>query len=250
MPIRDTRYSFRFPHPDLIVQAAEQVLYVESRVDGAISAPTAAGSTCTVKDQNGDTVKTGAITVTDDLATFTLDAVDTANLTLSTKWRVEWSLVMDDGRTYAAGNQAGLVIRKLYPVLTDEDLTEGMYSDLNRYLPSGSTSWQTYRDNTWDEIQRVLFRDERRPQNITEPSAFLDPHRELTLARIFRMIGMTQRTSDRDWLGLANLHEAKYQALWRSMSFDYAETSSGQTSTRQTARPILVLGAVGAAYRR
>ena len=250
MPIRDTKYSFRYPHPDVIQRGADQVLYVESRTAGAIAEP--ASGTCTVRDSNGDTVKTGAIVVTDSLATFTLLAADTSTLDFSAGWRVVWSLVMPDGRTYDTENPAALCRRKLYPVLSDLDLTEGRYSDLNRYLDDPDTgSWQPYRDSAWNEIQRLLFRVQLRPWLVTEPSAFLDPHRELTLANIFENLGSTQRTGDRDWLSLAAEHRRRFSRAFDTSAFDYdTGVEDGVSTSRRSARPITVLGAVGALYRR
>jgi len=248
MPIRSNRYSFRFATPDVIERGVEQVLYVEARTDGARSAPVS--GTCTVYDANRDTVKTGAIVITDSLATFTLDPADTSSLDLSTGWKVSWSLVMPDGRTYNPDNPAALVRRKLYPVLTSLDLTEGRYSDLDRYLATNETSWQKYIDAAWDEIQRMLFKLERRPWLITEPSAFLDVHRELTYANIFGDIGSTQRSSDRDWLQLSKTHRGRYLAIWRGMTFEYDTDDDGNTYERRPAVPILVLGSTGAHYRR
>jgi len=248
MPIRSTRYSFRFATPDVIERGADQVLFVETRTDGDRVAPSS--GTCTVLDQNRDTVKTGPIVITDDLATFTLDAADTTSLTLSAGWKVVWALDMTDSRTYNPDNPAALVRRKLYPVLTSLDLTEGRYSDLDRYLATGETSWQNYIDAAWDEIQRELFKLERRPWLITEPSAFLDVHRELTLSNIFQDIGSTQRSSDRDWLQLSKTHRGRYLAIWRGMTFSYDDDETGNSYKRRPAVPIIVLGATGAQYRR
>jgi len=248
MPIRSTRYSFRFAGPDVIERAADQVLFVEARSDGSRVAPVS--GTCTVYDASRNTIKTGSITVTDDLATFTLDAADTTSLDLSADWKVVWTLTMADSREYKPDNRAALVLRKLYPVLTSLDLTEGRYTNLNRYLATGETSWQDFIDSAWDEIQRELFKLERRPWLITDPSAFLDVHRELTLSNILEDIGMSQRSSDRDWLGLSKTHRGRFLAMWRDLSFDYDRAENGRDPVRRAPIPVLVLGSTGAYYRR
>ena len=249
MPIRASNYAFRFPHPDVIQRGLDQTLYVEARSGADLSAPSS--GTCTVYDENGDSVTTGAITVTGSVAEFAIAAATTASLDLATGWRVEWSLVMGDTRTYTPRNPAALVLRQLYPVLADQDLTEGRYSDLNRYLPSGSSSWEDWRVAAWNEIQRVLFRDQRRPWLIMEPSSLLDAHRELTYSHIFSALGMTQRSSgERDWLGLSRDHRSRFEREWRNLSFDYDDVNQDQISpARKAARPILVLGAIGADWR-
>jgi|FLOH01.1.fsa_nt_gi hypothetical protein len=251
MPIRSTPYSFRFPGPDSIEQGKGLTLYVEARTGGAIATPTVAGSTCTVYDGNGDVVKTGAIVIADGYATFALLAGDTSALSLGMGWRVEWVLVMPDGRTYTASNPAALVRRALHPVLSDLDLTD-RYADLDRYLSPSETSWQGQITTAWQEIARRLFLDAKRPWLIMEPSALLDVHRDLTLALIFADIGSTQRSTERDWRQMAADHRAAYEAGWKRLSFTYDESDTGAQASapRRSASPIIVLGAPGALYRR
>jgi hypothetical protein len=246
MPVQQTNYAARFRLPDLLQQGQAGTLECPVYLDASLSAPTAAGSTCTIYRPDGSTYSTGAITVSSSVATYAYLAPGTTE-TLGLGWRVEWSLIMGDSRTYVYRNSAGLVLRQLYPVLTDLDLTQGRYSDLSLALPQGSSSWQEWRTAAWEEIQRTLLRDQRRPWLITEPSALLDVHRELTYAHIFRALGQRQRSGERNWLDLAQDHQESFRRGWAQLSFDYAsdETSATSSTVRRAARPVITLCATG-----
>lgn len=248
MPIQATNYVPNLPRPDEIERGKDQTLECAVYSGADPSAPSS--GTCTVYDANGAVVKTGSVTVTLSVATFALLAADTSSLDLGSAWRVEWALVMGDTRTYTFRNPAALVLRRLYPVLTDLDLTQGRYSDLSRYLPTGSTSWEAYRTSAWDEINRILLRDQRRPWLITDATAFKDVHRELTLSLIFQDLGSTQRKSgDRDWLGLATYHRDAFKSAWKQLNFDFDTDHDGRRDKRVSASPVLVLCPTGTDWR-
>jgi hypothetical protein len=250
MPIQDTAYVPRFRLPDVVQRSRACTLACPVYSGASLSAPTAAGSTCYVYSGTTTTaVLGGAITtpVVGSTATYPVAALDTASLALGSGYRVEWSLVMGDALVYSYRNPLHLVLRQLYPVLTDSDLTEGRYADLARYLGGSLTTFATWRETSWDEIQRRLLKDQRRPWLITEPSAFLDAHRELTYANFFRGLGQTQRSTggQQDWLQLAEDHRRSYEREWSTLSFEYDPGEAGTTTRRETARPITVLCSCG-----
>jgi hypothetical protein len=247
MPIQASSYTPRFPLPDIIQRGRDVVL--ECPVYSGVSLSEPDSGTCTVYDSSSGTVATGAVVVASDVATFSLPGATTGALELSAGWRVEWVLTMGDGAVYTFRNPAYLVYRELYPAMSDQDLTEGRYYDLSRYLPSGVGTFSEWRYAAWYEIQRRLMQDQRFPWLIMEPSALVDCHRELTLSNFFRAVGMTQRQSDRDWLGLARDHREAFERAWRSLTFDYDSNETGNAPERRAARPTLVLGAVGVDYR-
>ena len=247
MPIQGTVYYVRFPLPDLIERGQAQTLEVMLYQAGAPVAPTA-GTFALYRPGEDTACVSGSATIGTDRATFALMASDTSAETPGSNWRVEWTLTLPDGRIEIYRNDAALVLRRLAPVLLDDDLREGRYPDLDRYLPAGESSWQTFRDAAWLEIQRRLLQDQRRPWLIAEPSALLDAHRELTLARIFRSLGMQQRGVERDWLSLAEDHRREFERLWGHLSFAYDVSADDETGSgsRQAATPVVVLCATGA----
>lgn len=251
MPIRATDYAFRFRLDDIVERDRAVTLEAPIYSGASISAP--ASGTCTIFRPASTTFSTGVVVIgVDNIATYAITAASTAVEDLGSNWQVEWDLVMGDGRSYRQRNPMHLVLRQLYPVLTDQDLTDGRYGDLSRYLPTAETSWENYRVAAWYQIQRKLLRDQRRPWLVMEPSAFMDAHRELTLSLIFGDMGSKQRSSmgDRDWLGLARDHKHAYGLAWRELTFQYDEDETNDTSTeRRAARPPLVFGATGIEWR-
>ena len=247
MPIQATQYAQRFPLPDVIERGVNLTLEAPIYSGALLAAPSS--GTCTIYDEDGATVSTGAVTVASSVATYAILGTLTSPYELAMNWRVEWSLVMPDTRTYRFSNPAALVLRRIWAVLTDTDLISGRYHDLNRYLPAGTTSWESWRVTSWEEIQRRLLKDERRPWLIMDPGAMLDVHRDLTLSLVFSAIGMTQRTSERDWTGLARDHRDAYERGWRSLSFAYDTSETRVSPERVSARPPLVLCSVGSIWR-
>ena len=247
MPIQSTTYSFRAPLPDIIERGVSTVVEMPAYSGGSLVAPSAGTYTLYRPDETVCT--TGAITVAASIATYTLP--DTSSEDLGSGWRSVWSLTMPDGRIYGPRNPAYLVRSRLYPVLTDLDLTQGLYSNLDRYLPAGETSWEDHRTTAWEQIQRRLLQDQRRPWLVIEPSALLDVQREPTLPLTVRDLGaaLRSKSNDRDWLGLAETHARAYNARWRELSFEYDSDDDGIDDERQVARPVLVFGAVGSDWR-
>lgn len=249
MPISETRYTARFPLPDIVVRGRTVSLTCPIYSGTTLTSPTVSGSSISIYDSNGTAkVSAAAITVSSSTATYSLTSATTTSWDLDGGYYVEWSLVIgtDPARTFR--NKLAVVLRDLYPVLLDTDLTTGRYMDLDAYLtPAGLTSWENYRLAAWDEILRTLLRDSRFPWLVTEPSAFLDVHRDLTLALIFAAMGMTQRAAggERDWLALSQDHRRAFERGWSSLVFDYDSGESGRPDGRKTARPVTVLCAMG-----
>ena len=178
-----TEYTGRFATPDFIERAKTQTLEMPVYRDGALVAP--ASGTCTVLDENGDTIQTGAVTVASSIATFSLLAANIpATLALSARWQVQWDLTIS-GAVHTFYRDAHLVLRKLWAVITDTDLTR-LHSELRSWLADDSSDLQDYIDATWDEVQAWLMMQGRRPYLILTPWALRQWHLRLTLAAVFR----------------------------------------------------------------
>lgn len=178
-----TAYTARFSTPDFIERGKAQTLELPIYRDGALVAPSA--GTYRVLDETGEAVQSGSVTVTASIATFSLSAATVPDtLDLSTRWQIEWTLTLG-GTALVFFRDAHLVRRRLWPVITDLDLT-ARHSELRSWLADDSTDLQDYLDATWADVQAWLMQQGRRPYLILTPWALRGWHLALTLAAIFR----------------------------------------------------------------
>lgn len=199
---------------------------------GVLVAPSS--GTVSVYDANNTAVVAGAaVVVTGSKATYTVTGATTSGLTLGGGWRVEWSLVMPDLHTHVFRQSAALCRVRLAPVVTDADLLR-YHPDLGSYL-GGAASWQSQIDAAWAEIVNRLEANGKRPYLVTGPSALYETHLYASLAIVCRLQASTGDEGN-IWNQLAERYEARREAAWNGLSFEYDETDSGQASgSRRTA---------------
>jgi hypothetical protein len=178
-----TGYTARFSTPDFLARGEAQTLEMPIYRDGALVVPS--GGEYRVLDENGDAVQTGSVTVASSIATFALLAATVpATLALSTRWQIEWTLTIG-GTAFTFMRDAHLVLRRLWPVVTDLDLTR-LHSELRAWLADDSTDLQDYIDATWDEVLIWLLQQGRRPYLILSAWSLRAWHVALALAAVFR----------------------------------------------------------------
>lgn len=241
-----TQLTARFLTPDYIVQGMDNALSCPLWRDGALVAPTASGSTVSIRDASNVLVVTAApVTVTGSIACYTLAAASVpTSLTRGMGWRIEWSLVVA-GVTPSPTvypNSAGLVKSTLSPVVTDADLFR-RESGLN---PSGTapisslTDYQDYIDEGWVVLSGKLVGKGNLPHLIMEPSALREPLICLVLSLIFE--DFRTRLSD-VWKEKATDYRARFDKAYADLSFDYAEAGNDQAGRRKrSASPTCWLG--------
>jgi hypothetical protein len=223
----------RFLTADYLVRGRANTLSCPLWRDGALVAPTQAGSTVTLYDAGNNVVVNGAaVTVTGSIATYTVSA-DTlpSTLSLGMGWRVEWSLVLSGVATQFRNN-AGLVRSELAPVITDRDLFR-RESSLD---PSGSapitslTDFQDYIDEAWVTLIGRMVGKGSLPHLVMEPSALREVHLTLALKLLFS----DSRTGlDEAWRQKALDYGEEFKAAWNELRFEYDTTDSGQSDGRK-----------------
>tara|TARA_R100001530_G_scaffold124435_2_gene92638 strand:- start:10169 stop:10912 length:744 start_codon:yes stop_codon:yes gene_type:complete len=231
----------RFLLPDLMERGRANVLSCPLWQDGALVAPTEAGSTITIWDGPGtEQVSAAAITVTGSIATYS--HTPAASVSYGEGWRVEWSLIVA-GVTHVVRNDGALVRNVLYPGVTDADLFRRHRAlDPSSSSPLSSvTSYQDYRDEAWATLMGRLIAKGDRPNLILSPSALRDVHLALTLALIFADFS----TSLNETYGeKAADYREQYQDAWADLNFIYAasdEDDQGTPDTRRAAVPSIWL---------
>lgn len=217
-----TEYSARFAVPDFIERAKTQTLELPVYRNGALVAPSA--GTFTLLDESGDTVDTGAVVVASSIATHALDsAAVPATLALSARWRERWVLTLA-GVVHTFYRDAHLVRERLWPVITDADLTR-LHSELRSWLADDASNLQGYLDGTWDEIQLWLLAQGRRPYLILTPWALRQWHLNLALAAVFR--DYASSAGDGKYRALADTYDGKAVQARDALVLTYDDDEDG-----------------------
>lgn len=215
----------RLALPDLIVRGQDHVLRCPLYRDAALQAPSS--GTVSVYDASGTARVDGqAVTVTGDVATYTVQAATTSPLIPAMGWRVEWALVVD-GETHLVRNDGALVRRELYPVVTDVDLQRRVAA------LDGTSTQRLHRrsdlqdviDEAWTAIQLRLIERGDRPNLIISPTALRAVHMALSLAYAMESVGGGHQDL---YLEQSRRYYEEYEAAWQRMSFVYDQGDDGE----------------------
>ena len=187
MALLDQRRSVRFPLPHDIVYGLSTTLYAPVYLAGALVAPGAASTFELIDASNTTRIAASVVTVSGSVAEYTIAAGTFAQSDVSDRWRSVWSLDFGGGDVLEAVNDAAIVRRELYPVVTDADL----YRRVPSLDPSGpasitrSSTFQDQLDEAWTEISWRIYNDGLRAAWIRSPSSTRQAHLLLTLAIVF-----------------------------------------------------------------
>ena len=183
-------YAPRWAGPALIERAKATRLVCEVHHAGAVQVPTS--GTITLRDPANVSVL-DAVAVTIDSsgrAVYDLLAASVpATYTPSPRWLLEWALTFADAQVHTFRRDAHLVLRRLYPVITQDDLTRrrGELTPGTResIVPRQRSSLQGYLDEAWETLIERLVEDGRYPQQVMTPTSLKAAHKALTLHLVF-----------------------------------------------------------------
>jgi hypothetical protein len=213
-----TLYSARFDCPDLLQQGRDETVQCRMYRAGAPVAPTEAGSTVTIYDEDGDEVVSAEdVTVADSVATYDVDAAITASLDCSRNWRIAWSLVMPDGVVHLVENRAALVRRVPHPNVTEAALYARCPA-LDPASPtciSSRTEYSSTIDEAWFAIINRLVESDLRIEDVVNPPSYREVHLCLALSMIFQDLATRLNAAYRD---IAADWRAQYEAAWGRLS--------------------------------
>lgn len=219
-----THYSARFLAPDLMVRGQVNALSCPVYADGALVEPSAA--IVSIFDSSGTAVVDGAAaTISGSIASY--NYTPSSSVALGTGWRVEWTLTLS-GDTHIYRNDAQVVLRALYPVVSDADLFRRVRSlDPSGSAPISSLSdYQDYLDEAWGIITNRLISLGNRPTLITSPSSLREVHLLLTLALIFEDFSTALNES---YTLRAEEYRRQYEAAWGQLRFEYDSNEDGRS---------------------
>ena len=252
MSVTETLYTARFELPELIERARAQTLQARVYRSGALAAPSS-GTVTIYKADGSALVSAAAVVVASSIATYALAAATIpATLQAEEGWIIEWALVMPDTVTHTFRNDAALVRRRLYPVVTDADL----FLRWKALDPSSATvitsqaNYQDQLDAAWLDIQRRLIRQGNRPNLVLEPSALYESHLLLTGARIFE--ALASRLNDA-YMVQAERFRRQYEAAYHAIQFRFDQDDDGvapATDRKRTGTATVWLAARGELWPR
>ena len=244
----DTPYSANIRFFELLQRDKAQTTTLKIFRDGAQVVPTA--GKYTLQKPNGKNIVLDASCTID--VNGTCSYTNTAGqlpttLILGEGYMQLWTLTIA-GVDYTFRRMASLVLQRLYPVISDTDLT-AVYSNLDATRPSSLTSYQKYIDDAWYTILRKIRGQGKGFEYlVTSPSAFYEAHRHLSLYLIFRDFhsSLGQGSNGR-FLDLANEHNQAFHMEFTTITFVYdedhdnvpddADTRTRATPTIFTTRP-------------
>lgn len=235
----------------LLERNRSQLTEIKIHRDGVQVVPTNAVYTLFTPTGNKQVeAQTATITVA-GTCQYTLSSSQLAkSLPLGEGYVEEWHITIS-GNVYRFRRVAAVVLRRLYPVVSQEDLIN-CYSQLAALLPSNLTSYQTYIDISWEKILRKL-----RSQGsgyeylVVSPESFFDAHLHLTLSHIFYDFHSNLGAETSRYIDLATEHNKNYLDEWANIKFVYDESHNlkPENDKRTAGQPVIFLNS-GGRYRR
>ena len=254
MASSDTPYSARVRVTELLERGRAQDTLLEVYRDGSQIVPSSATYSI-LKPDNQYIVEDGVCTI-DVNGTITYSHTPAqlpSTLNLGEGYVQTYNVTIS-GALFSFRRMAAIVLKRLYPVISDADLEE-VYTDLASLRPSSITSYQTYIDSAWFTILRRLRNVGAGYEYlVTTPESFAEAHRHLSLYLIFRDFHSSLGQSNGRYLDLAQEHYKLYQDEFHMINFIYDEDHTGKpddSNKRTAAQPTIYLNRPGPyMYRR
>ena len=222
MSLAETVFTARFRSTETLERGRTQTISCPTSRAGATATPTS--GTVTISRPDGTVLVSSAVTVA-TIATYSLTGATTTAEPLGEGWLIEWALVMPDAVTHTFRQDAALCRRALYPVVSQDDLTQ-RHSDLPSLL-GASASYQPYIDEAWWTIGNRLIGAGRRPYLVIQPSALRECHLMLALHLVFIDYSTSAGDGGR-WQALAAHYLSAYEQSYGALKFSYDEADDNR----------------------
>lgn len=246
-----TPYAPQIKVTELLERGKSQLTTLPVFRDGALVVPSDVRYSLIAPDGT-KIVDEAAGTSPGNISQFTHSSSNLAlTLNLGEGYLQEWEITFSGG-AYNFRRNAAVVKRRLYPVVSDADLTS-TYSQLADIRPSTLTSYQTYIDEAWYTlIQKMRTEGGGLEYLVMSPESFRSAHQNLTLYYIFRDFHSSLGQSNGRYLDLASEHFKQYQYEWKQINFVYDYDHDGQSdqpNKRQAKQPVIYTTQPGTFYR-
>jgi len=248
-----TPYSAQIRHVELLERNKNQTTSISVYRDNALVVPTEAKYT--LIDPNNKKILDSVVAsvATDGVVSYPHTATQLPSSQILGEGYIQEWWIKIDGYGHIFRRMTALVLRRLYPVVSDIDLT-AIYSDLEDVRPSTLTSYQKYIDDAWYQIlRRIRNRGMGYEYLMMSAESFFESHRHLSLYLIFRDFHSSLGQSNGRYLDLANEHYKLYRDDFDSINFIYDENHDGEAddpNKRTRGQPTIFLNRPGEYYRR
>ena len=242
-------YAARIKIVELLEREKTQTTELEIYRNGSQVIPTAA--TYTLLKPNGEKItdsQTATITGEGTLQYIQSSSTLPNTLTLGEGYIQEWNITIETV-VHCFRRMTALVLKRLYPVISDIDLTS-TYADLNELRPSNLSSYQTYIDEAWFVLLDRLRNKGNLEYLIMNAEALRQAHINLSLYYIFRDFHSSLGGQGR-YLELSQEHHKLYIYDYENLNFQYDESHIGRAedANQRRGQPTIFLTRPGA-YQR
>lgn len=242
----DTPYAPQIKVPELLERGKSQLSELPIYRNGALVAPT--NVTYTLLAPDGTKLIDGAAgTYPGNIPQYTHATNLLKDQQLGEGYIQEWNITII-GRVYTFRRMCAVVLRRLYPVVSDADLTS-TFSQLVDLRPSSLSSYQTYIDEAWyTMIQRMRNEGGGLEYLVMSPEAFRSAHQNLALYYIFRDFHSSLGQSNGRFLDLSTEMYNQYKSEWKQINFVYDHSHKGSSdspNTRVAKQPVIYLSNPG-----
>lgn len=237
-----TPYSAQIRHVELLERYKNQTTSLKVYRNNALVVPTVAKYT--LYDTTGKKLvddQTASIDVSGEVIYSHTASQLPTSLTLGEGYVQEFKLTLELTE-HIFRRMSALVLRRLYPAVSDIDLT-ALYTDLEEVRPSSITSYQKYIDDAWFQIlRRVRNKGMGYEYLVMSPESFYEAHRHLSLYLIFRDFHSSLGQSNGRYLDLAQEHQRMFISEFDAINFIYDEAHQNKADNpdkRVSAQPVI-----------
>ncbi len=247
-----TPYAPQIKIPELLERGKSNTSTLPIYRDGVLAVPTEVRYTLYKPDQT-KFVDNASASFPGNIPTYVHPASQLgSDLLLGEGYLQEWKITIV-GDEFIFRRMCSLVLRRIYPVVSDGDLT-ATYSQLADIRPSNLTSYQTYIDEAWyTMVQRMRTEGGGLEYLVMSAESFRAAHQIDYGYYIFRDFHSSLGQSNGRYLDLANEHYAQYKDEWKRINFIYDHNHDGQSANpedRVAKQPVIYLNGQGRFSRR
>lgn len=241
-------YSAQIRHVELLERNKAQTSDISIYRDNALVVPTDAKYTL-IDPHGKKLIDSEVASIADSgIVSYPHLASDLPNtIDLGEGYIQEWWIKID-GYGHVFRRMTALVLRRLYPTVSDIDLT-AIYTDLEEVRPSSLSSYQKYIDDAWYQILRKIRNKGMGFEYLVmSADSFYEAHRHLSLYLIFKDFHSSLGQSNGRFLDLAQEHQRMFLSEFDSINFIYDQDHINKPvdkDTRKASKPVIYLNGNG-----
>ena len=236
------RLAARIALPYVFERGQDETTTITLYRGGSPVRPDNVPGTYVLRDEGGAEVASGAVSVgVDSVVSATVGGASPATRDYSDRWTFEW-LLQVEGKLERVRNDAMLVRRKLYNVVTQEDLKRRHPQIVSENLPIESGDFSGPIDEAFEQFQRDLLGKGNRPNLIVSAWSCRDCVLSKALAIIYRD-AITNAAGDTDrYEKLADFYAQEYHKRFPTLTYKVDESEDGTVAEqRPNVQPVVFL---------